>query len=340
MRSMAGSPTYGSIDEMWTTTLRFLIERGMHTGSRDGEALETLGWSGTLRDPSRTFLMNSVRDLDPSYAGAELLWYLSGSARVEMLTAYAPSYVRYVDNGTAWGAYGARLLGSTGFQHQVEVTESAGERWTGSQLAAVVEVLKRHPDSRQAVVAMWGDSDLPHAVLLDKKDLPCTLTMQFILRSGALHCVVNMRSNDAWMGMPYDVFCFTAIQQVVAAALGARVGLYHHTVGSMHLYSRHQDKALAAINVLGVEWPTNNWRWRSDLDHREHMRDCAHMEVAVRLGQSFPDNLPALFEEGSVLSDACACACEKHLPGGFVNKVRGEGLRLAVSRRARANAST
>lgn len=37
-----------------------------------------------------------------------------------------------------------------------------------------------------------------------------------------------MRSNDAYLGFPHDVFFFTMIQELVARSLGIRVGDYHH----------------------------------------------------------------------------------------------------------------
>src|SRR5260370_41880706 len=52
-----------------------------------------------------------------------------------------------------------------------------------------------------------------------------------------------MRSNDAWLGLPYDVFTFTRIQAYVAAAVGVEPGRYTHTVGSLHLYERDWERA-------------------------------------------------------------------------------------------------
>jgi thymidylate synthase len=45
-----------------------------------------------------------------------------------------------------------------------------------------------------------------------------------------------MRSNDAYFGLPHDVFCFTMLQEMIACRLGVEVGEYYHYVGSMHVY--------------------------------------------------------------------------------------------------------
>ena len=71
------------------------------------------------------------------------------------------------------------------------------------------------------------------------KDLPCTISLQYLIREGALHCIVYMRSNDLWLGFPYDVFCFTAFQTKLAMELGVKLGTYTHIAGSLHLYERN-----------------------------------------------------------------------------------------------------
>jgi thymidylate synthase len=56
-----------------------------------------------------------------------------------------------------------------------------------------------------------------------------------------------MRSNDAFIGLPHDVFCFTMLQEMVARILGVELGQYRHFVGSMHLYD---DNRLAVRQYL------------------------------------------------------------------------------------------
>src|SRR5690606_26043016 len=51
-----------------------------------------------------------------------------------------------------------------------------------------------------------------------------------------------MRSNDLWLGLPYDIMMFTRLQSAMAWALGVRVGKYVHTTFSLHLYERDIPK--------------------------------------------------------------------------------------------------
>ena len=74
------------------------------------------------------------------------------------------------------------------------------------------------------------------------KEVPCTLAMQFTLRRSRLDMLVTMRSQDAYLGLPHDIFSCT-LQEILARSLEAQIGEYKQFVGSLHLYDEHQGAA-------------------------------------------------------------------------------------------------
>ena len=62
-----------------------------------------------------------------------------------------------------------------------------------------------------------------------------------MLRGERVDMVVFMRSNDAYLGLPHDIFAFTMLQELVARTIGAELGTYVHMVGSLHLYDNDRD---------------------------------------------------------------------------------------------------
>lgn len=206
---------------------------------------EIIGYSGKLHLDGGyicTLLYNKRRNLDFAYAYGELAWYLSYSDDVGPMTTYAPQYAKFAEkNGKAYGAYGKRIAENMGVY--------------GNQLETVVELLHASSTTRQAVVTLWRPNDLHAACLGEKKDLPCTLTWQFLVRENQLHMVTNMRSNDVWLGMPYDIFVFTCIQILLANTLGVEPGTYTHNVGSMHLYEKNHKAAEEAVLVDSLPSP-------------------------------------------------------------------------------------
>jgi thymidylate synthase len=134
-----------------------------------------------------------------------------------------PKYVEELEeDGTIHGGYGPRLFGQD----------------ENAQIRNVIALLKESPTSRRAVVQIFDRSDHEKPRF---KDIPCTCTMQFLLRDGLLHMVVSMRSNDAYVGLPHDVFAFTMLQEMVARSLNAEPGKYLHNAGSLHVYDYSEE---------------------------------------------------------------------------------------------------
>ena len=154
----------------------------------------------------------------------ELIWYLSGNNAPEQITYYIPKYKNEIEeDGTINGAYGPRIYNLRGI----------------NQFDNVIELLKRKPQSRRAVIQLFLAEDL----ITDYKDIPCTCNIQFLIREEKLNMYVQMRSNDVFVGLPHDVFAFTMIQEILAKKLGKKLGVYKHYTTSLHLYETDEDKA-------------------------------------------------------------------------------------------------
>lgn len=260
---------FDNIDQMFVTAMMDCQFSGHNLDSRDGGCAEILGWDGYIDDPTQCFLWNPHRRFNPSYAAGELFWYLAGSDSGEFIKHYAPRYNRFLeDDGKANGAYGARWEEHGGLQR-------------------LVQLLEQDPDTRQAVLSMWGPRDLPSAHAHDKRDIPCTLSLQFFVRASTLYCVCTMRSNDVWLGLPNDVFVFCQLQCMIAEYLGLKIGWYRHQVGSIHLYIRNEEKAKPAI-LWDLKKTLNPEISSPDITGSEVFRtalnDALFMERTARLG--------------------------------------------------------
>jgi thymidylate synthase len=206
--------------------------------ARKGKGQDLLGSTLVLRDPRARISATATRGRLIS-AVAEFCWYLSGSADLDFIRFYLRDYPPERKTGAIGEAYGPRLLGTGEFGHSL------------NQFERVITQLTERPDTRRAVISLLEPSDLEP----DKVEAPCTVALQFIRRRERLHMVVMMRSNDAYLGLPHDVFCFTMIQELVARALGIRVGEYRHFATSLHLYERDADKVSRYLDE-GFQNPT------------------------------------------------------------------------------------
>jgi len=296
---------FNSADELWAYALGQLL-RGERHNSRAGATREILGASLTLSNIDRNFVLNADRCLDPAYACAELLWYLSGSDDVSMIAAYAPHYRRFADGDTAAGAYGKRWWADPAYRQR----KPNGP----GQLEDVMRLLTLKPETRQAVMVCWNAGDLVRAVDENPRDVPCTLSLQFLVRGGFLHAIITMRSEDAWLGLPYDLFAFSSLQQIIAQSLGLNLGRYVHQVGSLHLYSRDAERATGAALAHAVQEALDRGRHlthavtRSRFSLDSSINSALSAERVARERQTFLSatvDLPS-----SLLTDvANLCAC-------------------------------
>src|SRR5690606_4963573 len=122
--------------------------------------------------------------------------YLSKSNNLDFIKYYIPPYHKASDDKvTIHGGYGPRLFNMNGHINQVD---------------NIINLLKTNPSSRRAVIQLFDAEDL----LNYHSDIPCTNTLQFTIRDDKLIMMTSMRSNDAFLGLPHDIFCFTMLQEI------------------------------------------------------------------------------------------------------------------------------
>lgn len=223
-----------SLDDLLFKVYKQILARGTAIKPSKGDARETSGMLLKLSAPRVRLSRSESRGLLFSCLG-ELLWILAGSNRLDFIQHYIPGYDEFSDDKkTIFGAYGPRLFGET----------------PNDQVTRVIKLLQEKRDSRQAVLQLFDRTDTLERHL----DIPCTCTLQFLVRGNRLHMLTSMRSNDAWLGLPHDVFTFTMLQELIARSLGIELGEYKHAVGSLHLYDEHHDKA---VRFLSEGWQTH-----------------------------------------------------------------------------------
>lgn len=211
------------LHEAWEARIYELLHHGLpihpRPGSSAGPTQELLCRKFAFKDSRRNILDVPERDLNFRFMVAEWLWMMFGHSDVSSISQYNHVIKEFSDDGV-WltGAYGPHI---------------------NAQRHSVLRKLKEDPATRQAVIEI----PRPHRFT---KDEPCTLSLQFLRRDGMLHLIATMRSSDIWLGIPYDVFTFTMLQNCMAGELGIKRGWFALNAGSAHIYERNVAAAQAA----------------------------------------------------------------------------------------------
>jgi thymidylate synthase len=201
---------------------------------------ESLGVQFVITNIRDRLPLVEARNFSLSYLIAETIWYMSGNPTTAWISRYAPFWKNITDDGVnANSAYGARI-----FHPHPRIANGNIIQWN-----YVKEELTKDPDSRRAVIHIRTPSDS----IVESKDVPCTLSLQFFIRGGKLHLHVSMRSSDIILGLAYDVPAFTIIQEVMANELGVDVGEYVHTSNSLHCYERDFEMLNDIANTVLIQ---------------------------------------------------------------------------------------
>ncbi|MGJ5019644.1 thymidylate synthase [Bradyrhizobium oligotrophicum] len=215
-----------SLDDIMRAVFSRLLSKRADTfrvSSRKGISTEVFGALLELTDP-RARLSRSLGRARIFSPIGELMWYLSGSNSLEFIKYYIPHYDEFSDDGTTLnGAYGPRIFSS----ERLLIDNLPKDEWQRT-----IDTLKQRNGTRNAIIQIFSNSDAAR----NSKDIPCTCTLQFVLRNQRVHLHVHMRSNDAFLGLPHDIFSFTMLQELAARELGSGLGHYFHSVASLHLY--------------------------------------------------------------------------------------------------------
>lgn len=220
--------------------MRDVWDEGQAVSPRGLPTRELFGAQLYLRNPLDRIVPSPARKLNPGFMVAEWVSTVLGIDDINFFTQFISGYNQYSSDGkTLDGCYGTRI----------NYTHPNGE--VRNQLKAAVHRLQQDPDSRQAVVALYGRDDLFGG---GGVNTPCTLNLQFMVRDDHLHLITTMRSNDVHRGLPYDMFNFTMLQELVAGWLGLPMGVYLHQAASLHMYE-------ADLPVLEAMEDMGQWRW-------------------------------------------------------------------------------
>jgi thymidylate synthase len=192
---------------------------GLRENSRNGPVLVAPGPVVTeYKRPWERVLWNPKRDANPVFHLMECVWMMAGEDKVDWLSQFNARIETYANDGVVHGAYGHRWR----------------SKWM-DQLPEIVNILKKDPYSRQAVLQMWSaDSDL----LGDWKDRPCNTNAYFDLRGGRLNMTVCCRSNDMlWGAYGANAVHFSFLQEVLAHELRVDLGVYRQMSNNFHVYT-------------------------------------------------------------------------------------------------------
>jgi len=221
--------------------LRLVLESGVAKDDRTGTGTLSLFGHQMRFDLEAGFPLVTTKKLHVKSIIHELLWFLAGDTNVGYLQRHG---VKIWDE---WADETGSLGPVYGRQWRAWPVPGGGEL---DQLAALVERIRRRPDSRRHLVTAWNPADLPDETMRPRDNAragrmalaPCHTMFQFWVAEGRLSLQLYQRSADCFLGVPFNIASYALLLMMVAQVTGLRAHEFIHTFGDAHIYINHLDQ--------------------------------------------------------------------------------------------------
>lgn len=199
-------------------------------------------------DISSSFPLLTTKKLNFKNIVNELLWFLSGSTNTSFLK----------ENGvTIWnGNTSKEFLEKRGLEEYKEGDTGPlyGFQWRHfgadfkkpliednkgiDQIERMLYLLKTEPESRRIFMSAWNPCDLDKICLE-----PCHVSFQLYVSSeGYIDGKLYMRSNDLFLGAPWNIACYSLLIYMFSHLSGYKPGKLIYSLGDSHIYKNHIEQ--------------------------------------------------------------------------------------------------
>ncbi len=252
-------------DQEYLNHVQTILNDGYKKEDRTENGTVSLFGTQNVYDLKHGFPLLTVRELGFKTILRELLWFIKGSTNIRGLVeakcniwnddAYrfytevlngklskeeflekckAGEFSTPLENGESY-FYGD--LGKVyGYQWNKPVISSTGKTLFPTQLDYVLDQCLTNPNSRRILLECWDPSDM-----LDQfTALPCCHTgFQCYVVGNRIDLKFNMRSNDVFLGAPFNIASYAILLQMLCHLTGKVPGRIIHHTGDAHLYNGH-----------------------------------------------------------------------------------------------------
>jgi len=225
-------------EQQYLDLLDYVLDHGVYKG--DPQKIGNLAVFGKEMRfrPANEFPLFTTKKLPFRWIVGELLWFLSGSSRWDFLHEHK------ID---IWDEWGQKEVAELYGLEEGDLGRIYGPQWIHwkkrdggeiNQIARLVEELKTYPDSRRLKVTAWNPEDVDSVAVA-----PCHGDFKCFVVLDELSLNLTQRSNDLFLGTPFNVACYSLLLKMLAQVTGLRCGEFVHYLQDTHLYINHFEQA-------------------------------------------------------------------------------------------------
>lgn len=226
------------IDSQYEDLLMEILTTGYDRPNRTGVGTRGLFGHQLRYDLSEGFPLITTKKIHLKSVICELLWFLSGSTNVTVLQDQGVRiWNDWVadENGDLGPIYGAQWR---------NWNPSVNDALQGiDQISELIEGLRKDPYGRRHLVTAWNPTDIPAMALP-----ACHYAFQCHVHEGRLDLMVQQRSCDMFLGVPFNIASYALLTHMLAQQTGLEPGELIWMGGDVHIYKNHFDQVREQIS--------------------------------------------------------------------------------------------
>lgn len=284
---------YQTHELLYLDLLSHVLHHGELRSDRTGVGTLSVFGPQIEFDLQKGFPLLTTKRLTFSHILHEVLWYLSGDTDITYLNEHhvhvwdANTTREFLDQrglvdypeGTTGPLYGFQWRHFGGDFRNVK--QSPGV----DQLSRILSILRTDPCSRRMFMSAWNPIDL------DKMCLePCHVSFQLYVREGTfLDGKLYMRSNDLFLGAPWNIAAYALLIHMFAHLSGYTPGKLVYSLGDVHIYQNHIEgvkqqlsRSVRPFPRLSIVDETKSIRDWSDFQSEHFQLHTYHPHPSIR----------------------------------------------------------
>lgn len=229
-----------------------VLENGIKKSDRTGIGTTSVFGRQIRYDLSQGFPLLTTKKVHFKSIVNELLWFISGSTNINQLDARI---------WNEWATEDGNLGPVYGKQWRAWPTKD-GE--SINQIEYVVNTLKNNPTSRRILFHAWNVEYLPDESLSPQENVkrgkmalpPCHLLYQFNVQGSKLSLMCTIRSNDLFLGHPFNTAQAALWVHILCQQTGLELGDLILSIGDAHIYNNHIEQVQTQLSRQPKSLPT------------------------------------------------------------------------------------
>lgn len=241
-----------SNEQTYLDVLRHVMDTGVDRPDRTGVGVRSVFGMQTRYDLRNGFPLLTTKKVNFAAIASELIWFIEGSGDERRLAEirFGKPRADLTDKKTIWTENAqapywkpkAHFDGDLGRVYGVQwrnwrtpvVSDSGVTYRTTDQLANLIDGLVKDPFGRRHILSAWNPGELDQMALP-----PCHVMCQFYVSGDELSCMLYQRSNDLFLGSPFNIASYAMLTLMLCQVTSMKPGDFIYSQGDTHIYHNH-----------------------------------------------------------------------------------------------------